>query len=231
VTPDSRLALLRELVAADEACSAELAELDAIAAELSDVRSRAETAASVLSSAEGERARLAQELAEAENERGERARAVREAAAALAAAEASGDEERLAAARRFHVWVTDALHVTERRVGAVAAAQQVLEEQVSAAEEDAPAAERRAAAISASLSGRPRIAEKATHVPRTGLDGVMDWATTARAALVVARTAVVRERDNVIRQANELGSAVLGEPLLAASASVVAAHVEQHLTS
>ena len=119
----------------------------------------------------------------------------------------------------------------ERRVGAVAAAQQVLEEQVSAAKEDAPAAGGEPP-ISASLSGRPRIAEEATHVPRTRrADGVMDWATTARAALVVARTAVVRERDNVIRQANELGSAVLGEPLLAASASVVAAHVEQHLTS
>ena len=68
-------------------------------------------------------------------------------------------------------------------------------------------------------------------MPGTGLDGVMDWATPLVPPWSSPALAVVRERDNVIRQANELGSAVLGEPLLAASASVVAAHVEQHLTS
>ena len=44
----------------------------------------------------------------------------------------------------------------------------------------------------------------------------------ARAALLVARSSLASQRDAVIRQANELGSLVLGEPLAARSPADVA---------
>ena len=80
--------------------------------------------------------------------------------------------------------------------------------------------------VAESLRGRPRLAEAAGHAPGPGLVGVIEWASGARAALFVARTAVATEREALIRQANELGSVILGEPLYAASPMVVAATVE-----
>ena len=55
------------------------------------------------------------------------------------------------------------------------------------------------------------------------------WVDTAQAALLVAHSQAAAERDAVIRQANELGSAVLGEPLGSASVAVLTRRVEQAL--
>jgi hypothetical protein len=55
---------------------------------------------------------------------------------------------------------------------------------------------------------------------------VAEWGTRARAALLVARSQLASERDAVVRQANELGASVLGEPLPALSAGEIARRVE-----
>jgi hypothetical protein len=221
-----QLALLRELVSTDNALSAELEALDRAAAEVAEIRARADELTALLGRADGERARLEGELGEAERDRDERAVAASDAAAQLAAAEQKGDAERLAAARRFDVRARDALSVAERRARAAADALASFDDRVERAKQDVPSVERRAADIASSLRGRPRIAEQASRAPGPGLAGVAEWASVARAALVVARTSVAGEREAVIRQANELGSAVLGEPLVASSTAVVARRVE-----
>ena len=147
----------------------------------------------------------------------------------MSAAEAEADAERAAAARRAHVRAGDALHVAERRAAAAAESLAAFEERVAAAGREAPEVEREAAVIAESLRGRPRVADEAGRVPRAGLDGVVEWTATARAALFVARTAAATEREAVIRQANELGSAILGEPLVASSTTVVANRVDAAL--
>lgn len=62
-----------------------------------------------------------------------------------------------------------------------------------------------------------------------GLDGVAEWSSGARAALLVARGTVATEREGVLRQANELGSALLGESLATSSAAIVARRVADAL--
>ncbi|MDQ3891244.1 MAG: hypothetical protein M3312_11945, partial [Actinomycetota bacterium] len=74
---------------------------------------------------------------------------------------------------------------------------------------------------------RPQLAEHGGAAPGPGLAGVSTWATSARAALFVARGGLVSEREAVIRQANELGALVLGEPLTSATPSLVARRIEE----
>jgi hypothetical protein len=223
------LELIRELVRADEAYSTLLAELDELVRDTVAVRTRADELASFLASAPSERARIDGEVTEAERDVHARARALSEAEAELAEAEHRRDEERLAAARRFVVRASDALSIAEKRAAATQAASRELERKLAEAGREAPLLEERAAGLATALEGRPRLAREAGRRPEPGLSGVAAWASGARATLLVARNAVATERDLVIRQANELGSIVLGEPLIASSAALVAQQVEAAL--
>ncbi len=220
-------ALLRELVIADEGLSADLAALESLAAGTAAVREHADALLDLFGSAERERQRLGSELTEAEAEAAERAQTLAEAERELAVEERKGDEERLAAARRFLVRARDASSVATKRVEASRANADAFEELLSAAALEVPEVETAAAEIARSLQGRPRVAEEASTVPVAGLPGVVEWATVARAALFVARTAVAAEREALIRQANELGSVILGRSLYAASPAMVAASVSR----
>jgi hypothetical protein len=220
---------MQELVRADEACSATLAELDELVRETAWIGKQAAELAAFLDAAPSERARLDGEIGEAEREVHARSRALAQAEAELAEAEQRSDEERLAAARRFVVRARDALSIAEKRAAASRAASRELEQRLSEAQQEAPRLEERAASLALTLRGRPRLAGEATLPPEPGLIGVTEWASGARATLLVARNAVATERDLVIRQANELGAVVLGEPLVASSAALVARRLEQAL--
>jgi small-conductance mechanosensitive channel len=226
---DARLALIRELERADEEVGVMLAELDELYAATEEVRKRAlelEAFAARLPAAQAA-------AASALEETGLEANAAREtagqAAGELHAAEEAGDPERLAAARRFHVRARDSLAMAERRVEEAAQDARRLEDEAAAAEREVPAVEARAVELAAALSHRPRLAAEAGTRPGSGLPGVSDWAGRARAALLVARNSLAAERDAVIRQANELGSLVLGEPLAPVVTADVARRVERKL--
>lgn len=226
---DRRVAFLRELERADEAASAVLAELDELTTEIEALRARAGELDAFLARLPGERARLAEATGEADRE----AAATREALAAaegeLAAAEREGKRERIAAARRAEVRTRDVLRGAERRLADLRARSARLEEDAEEAARETPRLEERAHGYADALRGRPRLAERAGVQPAPGLAGVGEWAAHALAALFVARGGLASERDAVIRQANELGALVLGEPLTAASASSVARRVERAL--
>jgi hypothetical protein len=45
------------------------------------------------------------------------------------------------------------------------------------------------------------------------LEGALEWAIRARGALILEHSALVLEREEVVREATELLASVLGEPL------------------
>jgi chromosome segregation ATPase len=228
---ETPLVILRELVQEDEGRSVVLAALDRLLDETAAVRERTERLRALFLEAPSERARIDGEIDAAELEVHQRSAAVAEAEAELAAAEAKADEERIAAANRFLVRARDALAVAEKRATAFRSEASELERRLADAEREVPQIESRAVELANSLRDRPRLAQEAACEPPPGLAGVAEWTSSARAALVVARSGVAAEQEAVIRQANELGSVILGEPLVASSAAVVARRVEQALGS
>lgn len=221
------LAFLRELERADEAAAVDLAALDELAAAVEEIRRAGlETEARLARlPAEREAAAVAREAAAAEA--AERGRAHELAAAELAVAETGRDAGRLAAARRTEVRARDAARMAARRAEAAAEEEARLEREAEELERRAQQLEAKARAAAAAIRERPALGERAGAAPVPGLAAVARWATDARAALFVARGQLAARREALIRQANELGSVVLGEPLAASSAAGVARRVER----
>jgi hypothetical protein len=226
---DRRLAFIRELEQADEAVSVVLTELDELYVECERVRERALELEAFVARLPDARAAAALAL-EGSRRTAEEARAAyQRARQELRAAEAEDDPERLAAARRFELRTRDSLAIATRRVREAEAGAARLEEEAQAAGRESEELGRRAVELAALLRERPRLALDAGELQETGLAGIAEWGTRARAALLVARGQLASERDAVVRQANELGALVLGEPLTATSAAGVARQVEREL--
>lgn len=224
--PDERtLAFLRELERADGEAATALAELDDLAARVERLRVRAPELARLAAELPVEQGRLRGALADARQRSDAARQDLRAAEAALEAA--PGDGRREAAARHAVTRAGDTLRMAERK-------EEELSRELAQCQRDAEATAREsgelnetAASLAAELCGRPRLAEQAGAAPSAGLEGVGDWASAARAALFVARGTLAREREGLIRQANELGTILLGEPILASAASDVARRVER----
>jgi len=225
------LAFLHELERADEAVAAILDELDELTSSVGSVRRRAEEAEAFLTRLPSERSELDAALAGADELAASRREATAAAERELEAAAASRDRDRLAAARRNAVRLRDALHVAERQRDELAARRAALEQRAGEVETDVPKLEARARELASALAARPRLAADAGTPPAPGLAGVLDWASRARAGLFVARGGLAAERDAVVRQANELGALVLGEPLSAGGTAAVARRIEETSTS
>jgi fused signal recognition particle receptor len=226
---DRRLALIRELERADEEVGALLAELDELYTATEEVRTRALELEAFEARLPAAQAAAARGLEEAESEADAARETAERAAAEFHAAEEAGDRERFMAARRFDVRARDSLAVAERRVREAEEDVRRLETEAAAAAREVPQVEDRAHELAAALSHRPRLAAEAGATPSSGLPGVSEWAGRARAALLVARNSLAAERDAVIRQANELGSLVLGEPLAPVATASVVRRVEREL--
>jgi chromosome segregation ATPase len=216
---DRRLAILEDLERGEEEVAAELAEIDELCADCEQVRLAAHDLVDLLERLPAEREAAAREIEEAARTV-EEARAVFEnAEQELAAAEKTRDQDVLAAARRFHVRTRDALHLAERRARAAEDHGAQLGAAATAAEENVKELNVRARELAQGLGRRPRVAVETEIPPETGPAQVAEWGTEARAALLVARSQVAAERDALLRQANELASNVVGEPVTAMSAA------------
>ena len=136
-----------------------------------------------------------------------------EAQAAVAASgeaveRARKDDQRLEAERQ-----------RQRALDALSDAERWLE-QARAALEAARADAGRHRADAGRLAGRAReLAPSVRDVPppEDGLAGALEWASRARGALLLEHSNVVREREEIIREANELTASILGEPLVSAA--------------
>jgi hypothetical protein len=229
VSEDARLALVRELERADEEVAAVLAELDELYGAVEEVRSRALELEAFFERLPAERAGASATVEERDRALARAEAIAADSATELRRAEADGNPERIASAQRFAVRARDSASAASRLVGEARAAAELLEKRVAAAEQEAPAVERRARGLAASLRSRPRLVAEAGVEPRPGLEGVSEWAGSARASLLVARSGLAGERDGTIRQANELAALVLGEPLAAVGTSAVARRLEREL--
>ena len=226
---DARLALVRELERADEEVAALLTELDELYADVEAVRDRALELEAFFARLPAEREAARAAVEETRREAAEAEETAARAAAELRDAEAKGKDEHIAAARRFEVRARDATSTAARLAGEARAAAASLEERAARSEEEAASLAEDATDLAAALRRRPRLAVEAGSEPGAGLEGASEWAARARAALLVARSSLASERDAVIRQANELGTLVLGEPLGATAAAAVARRLEREL--
>jgi len=216
------LETLRELELADEELAGVLAEFDGSAREADLLRLRALGVIGLRERLPRLReeglARLEASAAEVGTARAELAEAER---AVETASEATEQE-----AKRFLVRARDRLTAVERRQAEAEGDVLKLERQADEAEQDAASLEERARSLARSLRGRARLADAAGVAPDGGLPAIVQWCEGARAALFVARGQLAAEREALIRQANELATAALGEPFGAASAAAVLRRVE-----
>jgi len=114
------------------------------------------------------------------------------------------DEER-AVAERAVARAEDRVAVARARVARAAEAEAELEREAAERAAEVPSLEHRAAEVASQLRDLPRAP--------TGPKELLEWASRARANLFVAVRQLDAQRDRVIREANELGSMLLGEPL------------------
>jgi hypothetical protein len=205
-----------------------LAGLDALAEEVEAVRAEAARLGERQAAVPGElaAARAAREAAGVAV--AERSEAHGTAVAALADAESRGEEARVATARRDEVRAHDLVHSAERRLERARADEDRLAAEEAAIGRAVEELAGGARALAEDVGRRSGIADVASPPPEAGPSGLGAWATETRAALFVARGRLAAEREAVIRQANELGALLLGEPLTAQGAAQVARRVEQH---
>jgi chromosome segregation ATPase len=224
---DEALAFLRELEAADETLSAAEGELAELGAEVERVRLRAADLEKFLSRLPVEWEQLQTEQAGADQQAARALRAKDEASESLADAERGRSADAVAEARRAVIRTQDALRMADRHVSGLDAESAALEGADADAIREAAELDAQARQLVAEFRQHPRLTEQAASDPLPGLPGIVEWGSAARAALFVARGGLSSEREAVIRQANELGSKLLGEPLLAAKPATVLRRVEE----
>jgi len=217
---------VRELERRDRNLASAIAELETLESEVEAIRSRAAELAHVLSSLPERRTELLEHRAAALAELDCRRQALVEASAEHEEAERRGSEERIAAAWRALTRSEDSVAAGEARLGRVTTEEADLEAEAEAAERERPELASRAADVARRLRTAPRISARVDPG-----DDLVDWGSRARAALFLARTGLEREREQIIREAVELGTASLGEPLYGSTVAAVRRRLEERATA
>jgi len=130
---------------------------------------------------------------------------------------ARGDEDR-AAAERAVERADDRVKLATARVDHAVADEAELEQSAAAFSAELPSLETRARAATTELPELPP--------PPVGTRELIEWASAARATLFVAVGQRNQQRERLIREANELGTMLLGEPLYGATTAQVRERVE-----
>jgi chromosome segregation ATPase len=227
---ESLLAAAAELEARDERIGAELAELAELAARAARVDERArelvvflEAVPAELAALDGQREILQRRL--------EQARA-QEAAAAQRLVELEGArraQARRVQAERERDQAGEAAEDASRGLERLQERRDKLLGEESSAHTEADALADEAREVAAEVRRQSRVSASGRGEPGLGLAGLTAWADRVQAALLVARSGLDSERERLVREANELGSAVLGEPLGGSSVTVVRRRLERAL--
>jgi chromosome segregation ATPase len=204
------LADVRRLAERDRELAAALAEIRAHADEVEAVRSRAAEIEAFFGSYSDEETRRRTETGEAQAELDRRLAEHERAAAEI---EAARDDEERAAAQRRAARAADRVEAERKRLAQAHDAEVELERTATTLPQELESLEARARRVSdvASPSGPRELAA---------------WASDARAHLFVQAGRLETERERVIREASELGTMLLGEPLYGATAEQVQQRVE-----
>lgn len=191
-----------------------LADVEALQAEVEEIRAHANAVAQFLASFPALTAERDADAQAAGAAREEAVAAVR--AAEQQAAEAKKEAERLEAERAQATAAGD-LQSAERWLSEAEAARDALRRDAEARRVEAERLQERAAEIA------PRVRD--VPPPAGGVDAAHEWAAQARGALLLERSSLARERDAIVREASELVASVTGEPL----ASMAVAGIRQRL--
>jgi chromosome segregation ATPase len=216
------LAYVEELEARDRDLAEAIDALTALEAEVESIRGRASAVEQLLAELPLRRSELLDRETAARAGLDRRRQALADAHAELVEAERRGSDERIDAARRAVARGDDALTAGDARLKQLETELVALGEEAAAAERELPELSQRAARIAQSLRTAPRITE-----PVDPANDLLDWTSRARAALFLARTGLERELDEVVREAVELGTATLGEPVYGSTVEAVRRRLEE----
>ncbi len=228
--PGTSLALAADIERRDTEIAAALDLVGRLGRRADDVRARSEELRLFLDNAPGELAGLERSEAEARD-------AHLTAAAALVDAEHRVAE--LESTRRRSDAQTEAKRELERAQQVAAAAftrlRRVAGERAALAETEAVARTEggdligRAREVALRIQDVPRVSQTGRRAPGDDLAELSDWGGRVHAALFVVRGQLEAERDRLVREANELAGAVLGEQLAGSSVTLVRRRLEEAL--
>lgn len=200
------LVFAEELERRDAEIARALADVEALQADVEALRAHAGAAATFLDSLPAlVAAREADEQA-ARAARADAESALHEADDRLA--RARKDDERLEAARERQE-AFDALHAADRWLEQAHAALAAARTEGEERRLEAARLEARAVELAPLVRDLP--------APDDGLTGAVEWASRARGALLLEHSSLARERETIVREANELAAGVLDEPMLSSA--------------
>jgi hypothetical protein len=207
---DSLLSFAEELERRDAVAAQALTDVERLEAEVEELRVLAAAADAFLDALPAALAERAADERAATDARGEAAEAVR---AAEQFVERAGKEDQRLDAERALQQTRDDLHAAEFWVAETREARDKLERDGAARRVEAESLTQRAVELA------PRVRD--VPPPSPSLDGALEWASRARGALLLQRSTLARERDEVVREATELLASVLGDPLTATAVAGV----------
>jgi hypothetical protein len=205
---ESLLAFADELERRDAVAAQALAAVELLRADVDELRAHAAADSSFL-------AALPAALAERVSDERAAAAALDRTRATLREAEellerAEKEDQRIDAERRVRA-ARDDLHAAEFWVAQSRDARADLEREGTARRADAERLVLRVADLAARVRDVPEAAP--------GLGGALDWASRARGALILEHSKLVRDREEIVREASELLASVSGDPLAAVAAN------------
>jgi chromosome segregation ATPase len=210
---DSRaLDELRALAARDRELEESASGLRSVDAAVAEIRARAEAIAAFFSGHADEDGRLRRAEADAEAALERRRSELAEARTELE--RAKSDEERLLLERRL-MRGTDHVDLAERAVEETRAERRAFDETAERLTRELPELEARARSLGDVPPG----------------DDLVEWASRTHAGLFVALGQLDAQRERVIREANELATALLGEPTFGSTPAQALERVERYWTS
>jgi len=212
------LAFADELERRDAEAAHALVAVESLQSEVGELRTHGRAAAVFLAALPATRDARARDEQAALAACADAERALRDAEAAVGGA--NGNDDRRTAERA----------VEQARADLEAASRAVAEVREARARLERETGERRAE--SARIAARAAELGPSVHaVPPSGpgLEAAVDWASRARGALLLERAALAREREQIVREANELLGSALGEPLVATAVTGLHAKLERAL--
>ncbi len=214
----SALDLVRELEEQEASLAAMSRQLVETQATAERVVAEAEAVGELLARLPEERAASDRELAAAEAARSDRRRELEQAQH-----EANDDE----AARRRIAEAEWALRRSDDHVEQTERARAALERQAEVAADSLTKLDDEARDATSFLNALSAREARDLAPPAPGVEGLLEWAPRARAAAFLARTSVDRQRDTLIREAEEAATSVLGESFAGSSVAVVRQRLER----
>jgi DNA repair exonuclease SbcCD ATPase subunit len=199
---ESLLSFAEELERRDADVAQALSGVEHLQAEIEELRAHAYAAAGFLDALPALLAERASDEGGAIDARGRAEKTVREAEQVVE--RAGKQDQRLEAERALQQARAD-LHAAEFWVAQAREAHAELERDGAARRVEAESLAQRAVELA------PRVRNVPSASP--DLDGALEWASRARGALLLERSGLAREREEVVREATELLASVLGDPL------------------